>query len=497
MPSTKYLIFFALLSLIACDHPILYEISTRPWLYELSKKYGRSITKLRDIPTQEFDYLKKNNVEIVWMMGVWKLGSYGLEFDKKQDYSGVLPGWTTDDVIGSPYAIAEYTCNPDIGTNDDLVWLRQQLNSRNMKLMLDFVPNHSAVDAPTATTNQKLYMRAPSGKKDPKRYTDSGLAYGKDPYFDPWRDVIQWNYWESQTRKFMKDNLLTVLKYADGARCDMAHLVLNDVFGNTWKEELSSWGYSRPSTEFWEYAFKEAKSKYPNAILLAEVYEDWEIDLLYKLGFTYCYDKLLLDKLEGSAYDVNDYIHYKGEYYWGHVAHFVENHDENRAVFNMGSIEKAKAAGTIAATIGGMIFFNHGQWSGLKNKLDVHLRRGATESADSGTVKYYETLMKIIVDPAFKGPNYYFVWNISGDKKNDFIAYIREKDTSHYLVIVNYSSNYGCAEVPIYNVEGSGNKNIKEMISGTVYSRNADTMRGVGLTVCLSGYQSQIFKYNY
>ena len=163
----------------------------------------------------------------------------------------------------------------------------------------------------------------------------------------------------------------------------------------------------------------------------------------------------------------------------------------------MGSIEKAKAAGTIAATIGGMIFFNHGQWSGLKNKLDVHLRRGATESADSGTVKYYETLMKIIVDPAFKGPNYYFVWNISGDKKNDFIAYIREKDTSHYLVIVNYSSNYGCAEAPIYNVEGSGNKNIKEMISGTVYSRNADTMRGVGLTVCLSGYQSQIFKYNY
>ena len=331
-----------------------------------------------------------------------------------------------------------------------------------MKLMLDFVPNHSAVDAPTATTNQKLYMRAPSGKKDPKRYTDSGLAYGKDPYFDPWRDVIQWNYWESQTRKFMKDNLLTVLKYADGARCDMAHLVLNDVFGNTWKEELSSWGYSRPSTEFWEYAFKEAKSKYPNAILLAEVYEDWEIDLLHKLGFTYCYDKLLLDKLEGSAYDVNDYIHYKGEYYWGHVAHFVENHDENRAVFNMGSIEKA-----------------------------------TTESADSGTVKYYETLMKIIVDPAFKGPNYYFVWNISGDKKNDFIAYIREKGTSHYLVVVNYSSNYGCAEVPIYNVEGSGNKNIKEMISGTVYSRNADTMRGVGLTVCMSGYQAQIFKYNY
>ena len=494
----KMLLFFVLFVYVFSAHPILYEISTRPWLYELSKKYGRSITKLKDIPLSEFDKLKNSGIEIVWMMGVWKLGTYGLEFDRKQDYSSVLPDCTKDDVIGSPYAIAEYVCNPDIGTNDDLVWLRKQINSRGMKLMLDFVPNHSAVDAPTATTNKKLYMRAPSGKSDPNRYTDEGLAYGKDPYFAPWKDVIQWNYWESQTILFMKENLLTVLKYADGARCDMAHLILNDVFGQTWNEELTAWGYQRPTKEFWEVAIKEAKSKYPNAILLAEVYEDWEIEKLNQLGFDYCYDKALLDKLEGSAYNVNDYIHYKGEYFFGHVAHFVENHDENRAVFNMqGNIEKAKAAGTIAATLGGMIFFNHGQWSGLKNKLDVHLRRGATETPDSGTEKYYQKLMKIIVDPAFKGPNYYFVYNMSGDKANDFIAYIREAGNSHYLVVVNYYIYYGCAEVPIYNIEGSGMKKIKEMISGVEYTRNADTMRGVGLTVCLSPYQAQIFKYNY
>ena len=105
--------------------------------------------------------------------------------------------------------------------------------------------------------------------------------------------------------------------------------------------------------------------------------------------------------------------------------------------------------------------------------------------------------MKIIVDPAFKGPNYYFVWNMSGDRKNDFVAYIREKDKGHYLVVVNYNQYYGCAEVPIHNISGSGNRKIKEMISGVEYTRNADTMRGIGLTVCLQGYQAQIFKYNY
>ena len=497
MISQKLLIFVALLFLIECKHPILYEISTRPWLYELSKKYKKSITKLKDIPLEEFDYLKENGIEIVWMMGVWKLGEYGLEFDKKLDYSEVLPGWTTDDVIGSPYAIVEYTCNPDIGTDDDLVWLREQLHSKGMKLMLDFVPNHSAVDAPTAKSNPKLYVRAPEGVQNPKRYTDSGLAYGKDPYFDPWRDVIQWNYWESETRKFMKDNLMTVLTFADTVRCDMAHLLLNDVFGKTWAEELNAWGYKKPENEFWEYAIGEVKAKYPKSIFLAEVYEDWEIELLQKVGFTYTYDKVLLDKLEGSPYEVNEYIHYKTEEYWGHVAHFVENHDENRAVFNMGSIEKAKAAGTIAATIGGMIFMNHGQWSGYKNKLDVHLRRGADEMEDGGVKKYYERLMKIVQDPAFTSTSYYFVYNMSGDKKDDFIAYLREEGHSHYLVVVNYNVYGGSANVPIHNIEGNGDHVLHEVVEDVEYIRNVDTIRNKGLTVCLSGWQSQIFKYNY
>ena len=77
------------------------------------------------------------------------------------------------------------------------------------------------------------------------------------------------------------------------------------------------------------------------------------------------------------------------------------------------------------------------------------------------------------------------------------LPYIREEGSSHYLVVVNYQEYYGCAEVPIYNISGSGNVKIKEMISGIEYSRNADTMRGVGLTVCLNGFQAQIFKYNY
>ena len=494
----KYYIFFILCLLIECKHPILYEISTRPWLYELSKKYGKSISKLTDIPLSEFDYLKKNGIEILWMMGVWKLGNYGLEFDKKLDYSNVLPDWKEEDVIGSPYAITEYTCNPQIGLNIDLIWLREELNKRNMKLMLDFVPNHSAIDAPTAS-NKKLYIRAPEGKKDPNKYTEDGIAFGRYNYYaDPWKDVIQWNYWENETRELMKNNLLTVLSFADAVRCDVASLMLNEDFENTWKEELNYWGYKKPENEFWEYAINEVKAKYPNAILLAEVYGDREIESLYKLGFTYTYDKELLDKLQGNSLEVNEYLHSKTVEYWDHSAHFVENHDENRVIYNMkGNIDKSKAAGTIAATLGGMIFMNHGQWSGYKNKLEIHLRRAEEEMEDGGVKLYYKRLMQIIQDSAFTGSGFYYINDIKGEKKNDFVAFIREEGEKHYLVVVNYSDSTGCSNVPIYNIAGNGEKTLHEVVDDVEYIRNIDTIRKEGLVVCLYPWQTQIFKYNY
>ena len=60
----------------------LYEISTRPYFYLLTQKYGRSITRIRDIPTAEFDDLKSKGFEWVWFMGIWQLGDYGLQHDR-------------------------------------------------------------------------------------------------------------------------------------------------------------------------------------------------------------------------------------------------------------------------------------------------------------------------------------------------------------------------------------------------------------------------------
>ena len=163
----------------------------------------------------------------------------------------------------------------------------------------------------------------------------------------------------------------------------------------------------------------------------------------------------------------------------------------------MKSKEKGKAAGTIAATIGGMTFINHGQWNGYKNKLEVHLRRGYDENEDREVKKFYNKLMQIIQDPAFRGEKTSAIKNIMGKKKDDFVAYIREKEESYYLVVVNYSDSFGCANIPISNIKGNGECSLHEMFNDKEYIRISENLRKEGLIVCLAPWETQIFKYNY
>ena len=59
--------------------PQMWEISTRPWLYSLSQKYQQNITKLSEIPMEEFQNLRNKGMDIVWLMGLWKLGKFPID----------------------------------------------------------------------------------------------------------------------------------------------------------------------------------------------------------------------------------------------------------------------------------------------------------------------------------------------------------------------------------------------------------------------------------
>ena len=494
-------IFLSLLFFASCKHPYLYQISTRPWLYELTKKYQKPITKLKDIPLQEFDILAENGIDIVWMLGVWQLGEYGLNFDRQEPnyskYSYLLPDFIIDDVIGSPFAITEYSCNSEFGSDEDLIWLKREINIRGMKLMLDFVPNHSAADCDCVNTDPDMYIRAPEGKADENRYNEKGFAYGSDLGHYPWKDVIQWNYFNKKTIEAMKNNFKKVLTLADAVRCDVAYLELTDVFEETWKQELDYYKYTRPEKEFWTYAIEEARKINPNAIIVAESYNIEYNNQLIKLGFDYVYNKPLLDNLIKSSTEVKEYLKSKDTSFWDKTCNFVENHDEKRIVFMVdGNYQKAKAAGTIAFTVGGMMFAFHGQWEGKKNQLEVHLRRSADEDVNFEVQNHYNKLNQVLSNQAFRSSNYYYIDSIYGEKKDDFVAYIREEGDNHFLIVVNYSENKGCAYIPIYNIKGFKYCLLHESLNDVEYVRTVDEVKN-GMRVCLDAWESNIFQYNY
>ena len=62
------------------------------------------------------------------------------------------------------------------------------------------------------------------------------IAHGKDPYFPSWCDTAQLNYSNLELHDAMQDQLLRVVQWCDGVRCDMAMLCLSDIFGRTWSE---------------------------------------------------------------------------------------------------------------------------------------------------------------------------------------------------------------------------------------------------------------------
>src|SRR5688572_11734122 len=293
-------------------HPHLLEIPAWPWLERLSRQSGRIVT-LGGVPDAVWDGLAAQGFDLIYLMGVWQRSSLGRQLaqsdpELRAEYDRVLPGWRPDDVPGSPYCISAYVPDERMGGWDGLDAARQALHARGLRLMVDFVPNHTAFDHPWIESHPDRYVL---GSDDDRRlrpddFREAGgalVACGRDPYFPPWRDVAQLNYFNPETRAAMIDVLHTIAAHADAVRCDMAMLVLNDVFERTWRDALrAEWPAAVP--EFWPAATAEV----PSLLYLAESY--WDLEwTLQQQGFDFTYDKRLLDRLHGApAADVRAHL---------------------------------------------------------------------------------------------------------------------------------------------------------------------------------------------
>ena len=237
----------------------------------LSRALGGPAT-LDDFPDAELDRLARLGFDWVWFLGVWQTGPIGREISRnnaewQREFRELLPDFTDDDVCGSCFAIQRYAVHSDFGGDGALERLRQRIHSRGMRLLLDFVPNHTSPDHRWVEEHPEYYVPGTVEElaSEPQNYTrvDTAagpmiLAYGRDPYFAGWPDTLQLNYADPSMQEALLAELRRIATLCDGVRCDMAMLVLPDVFERTWG--------MRPEP-FWPRAIEQVKARIPDSCL--------------------------------------------------------------------------------------------------------------------------------------------------------------------------------------------------------------------------------------
>ena len=483
-------------------YPALFQINARVWLTELCRTLGRPAT-LDDIPDAALDRLTERGFDWVWLLSVWQTGLAGQQVSRRnpewrKEFQDTLPDLQEDDIAGSGFAITGYTVHRQLGGDAALARLRERLRTRGLRLMLDFVPNHTGLDHPWVEEHPEYYI--PSTELDlaraPQNYTwvkrqggDLLLAHGRDPYFPGWPDTLQLNYANPATQEAMLGELMKVAGQCDGVRCDMAMLVLPEVFARTWDLQAQP---------FWPQATQRVRQRVPDFCFMAEVY--WDLEwTLQQQGFDYTYDKRLYDRLhDGHARPVREHFH-AGLDYQDKLARFLENHDEPRAAATF-SLEVHKAAAVITFLSPGLRFFHQGQFQGCKKRISPHLCRGPDEPTERELEQFYDQLLAVLRQAVVRQGHWQLLACASAWDGNwtwdGFLAFAWQgPDGERLLVAVNYAATQGQCYVPLHCPDLSGHAvRLKDLMGPASYDRDGTDLVSQGLYLDMPPWSFHVFE---
>lgn len=488
--------------MMAVTYPALYQINTRVWLNRIGRRLGRTAT-LDDIDDTALDRITALGFDWVWLLGVWQTGETARAVSRahppwQEEFRRVLPDLSPDDICGSVFAITRYTVHANLGGPEALARLRERMRRRGLALMLDFVPNHTAPDHHWLEESPDFYVHGTDADlaRAPENWVrvDTGagpsvVARGRDPYFPGWPDTLQLDYSNADLREAQARELLSIAGQCDGVRCDMAMLILPEVFRRTW---------GRAAEPFWPQAIAHVRRKHPGFTFMAEVY--WNLEwALQQEGFDYTYDKRLYDRLrERNASGIRDHLVADLEFQ-NKLARFLENHDEPRAaaVFPLG-MHRAAAVVTYASP--GLRFFHQGQLEGRKVRVPMHLCRAPEEPIDRALVAFYDRLLSVLKRQVFRNG----AWRRidprpAGDGNRTYDGFIacawQGPKNERVLCIVNYAHAAGQCRLPLAFMElRRTSVRLVDLMSDVRYERSGDELAAGGLFVDMPPWGYHLFE---
>jgi glycosidase len=482
-------------------HPVIYEINTWVWLRELGLKYKKPVG-LSTVPEQEWDAIAVHGFDAVWFMGVWERSPAGIAISMRnkgllEDFKRALPDFSAEDNVGSPYCVRRYVVDQHLGGPKGLATARKALARRGIRLILDFVPNHVAPDHPWVSDHPEYFVQgsADDARNDPASFIEGGgkvFACGRDPFFPAWPDVLQLNAFQPGLRQAVIETVSEIAGQCDGIRCDMAMLLLNNIFESTWGARAGA----KPDGDYWSTVIPAVREKHREFKFIAEAYWDLEWELQQQ-GFDHCYDKKLYDRMEhGDAESVRLHLLADPAYQEGMVR-FIENHDEPRAAaaFPDG---KGRAAAVAILTLTGAKLLHEGQFEGRKVRLPVFLARRPAEAVDTGLAAFYHKLLKAVDRDVLRNGHWRLCERSGWPDNHSFLnilAWCWAKDDERFLVIINLGQDTSQARITVPWDELRGKTwLLSDVLSGEIYDRNGDEMRDAGLYVGLAPWQYHLFE---
>lgn len=476
-------------------YPVFYEINTFVWLSELSKRYQQKIS-LENVPAEEWDALAKSGIDVVWLQGVWERSPEGIRISAsnemlRQEFINALPDFEEDDNLGSAYCVRRYEVDQRLGGKDGLAEARRQLITRRILLILDFIPNHVARDHPWVTEHPEYFIHGNARdllSSEGAYFESRGevIACGKDPNFPAWQDTAQLNAFHPGYREAAQNVLEDIAHQCDGIRCDMAMLMLDPIFAQTWGAHASA----PLNRGFWDQIISTTRESHPDFQFIAESYWGTQPELS-QAGFTYCYDKDLYDLLVyAKAPAIEHHLDTEVEKQ-GSLLRFIENHDEQRAatIFNT---PKAIVAAIALSTLPGAKLYHLGQFEGRKVKLPVFLRRWTQETEISEWKNIYARLVRLADSPLIKRgewklcPHTGWVDNSSSEQ---LLSWSWHRPGETLLVVINFSEQQvqGKVILPWKDLEGVSWR-LVDLIKGDAFIRTTAELINPGLFVDLPGW---------
>jgi cyclomaltodextrinase / maltogenic alpha-amylase / neopullulanase len=365
----------------------IYEVNIRQYSSE-----GTFQAFTRDIPR-----LDAMGVKILWLMPVHPIG--------EKNRKGTL---------GSYYSIVDYTdINPEFGNKDDFRTLVETAQSHDMRVIMDWVANHTAWDAVWTETNPEFYATDEDGNFFPP--------------VDDWEDVIQLDV----ENRDMWDAMISSMEYwvreynVDGFRADVAYMV---------------------PTEFWIEARERLDAIKP-VFMLAEA-EEPELHIAFDMSYTWELAQIMRDFGAGNATLADIDVALENNFERFHKRDyrmvFTTNHDENSWQGSDPELygDNFKNFAVFAATVWGMPLIYNGQESGLDKQLEF-FEKDEIEWGDYRYQDFYATLLDLNTrnQALFNGEIGGDYVKLLTDNDENIFAYKRIGHHEQVLVILNFSDS--------------------------------------------------------